>query len=403
MERVRCAIGIIADAAERGEMPPLAALYCQGNAWLALREYRKARETYLAALQRFDDPRFANVAAQCFKNLGSACEALGSNDEAVKFFELALKCDPDLAEAHLALAIRYCRNGKDPQAALDHLDAVTVRSGSVFPMPTVQGWRIEILFELGDINGAYREIQALQGVANQHHWIWPWCASQVASFGRVSVESTQKALFFWRAYLSAHPEDRHAERERLFCISHLHMQGVATETDFEEFKSSAQALVDRGDPEAALLLDRIGHWAQEDGDWTTAEEFFRKAYELDAARFGYCLGTALIFVGRYADALPILLVQAIEYQRDAMSWFQVAVARAGTGDIRGSIAGYQRAIELDPDYELAWFNLGGMYWNLGDFPQANATWRQAVRRFPNHDLASKIRREFFALFRDEDC
>ena len=76
-----------------------------------------------------------------------------------------------------------------------------------------------------------------------------------------------------------------------------------------------------------------------------------------------------------------------------MSWFQVAVAREGVHDIEGSIAAYKRTLELDADYDLAWFNLGGIYWNAQDIRRATETWRQAVTRFPNHELARKFRRD----------
>ena len=39
----------------------------------------------------------------------------------------------------------------------------------------------------------------------------------------------------------------------------------------------------------------------------------------------------------------VLLPQANEIQPDAMSWFQLGVARAGIGDVYGSIKAYRRA------------------------------------------------------------
>ena len=42
---------------------------------------------------------------------------------------------------------------------------------------------------------------------------------------------------------------------------------------------------------------------------------------------------------------------------------------------------YQRAIELEAGYELAWFNLGGVYWNARDVEHALGTWREAINGF----------------------
>ena len=130
--------------------------------------------------------------------------------------------------------------------------------------------------------------------------------------------------------------------------------------------------------------DRVGHWAQRDGNWSQAERAFRKAYDLESDEYGYCLGMALNFLDRHAEALPILLPQAETHQPDARSWFQVAIAREGVGDIDGSIAAYERALELDPEYDHALFNLGGLYWNRRDVRRALEIWKDAVKRFPDH-------------------
>ena len=97
------------------------------------------------------------------------------------------------------------------------------------------------------------------------------------------------------------------------------------------------------------------------------------------------------FLRRCEEAVPILLAQAKEHQPDALSWFQVGVARAGVGDVEGAVAAYRRAVELEEDYDRAWFNLGGVYWNSGRVAEATATWREAVRRFPAHEKAKEIR------------
>jgi tetratricopeptide (TPR) repeat protein len=94
----------------------------------------------------------------------------------------------------------------------------------------------------------------------------------------------------------------------------------------------------------------------------------------------------------------MLLEQADKHLPDTKSWFQVAVAREGVGDLEGSIAAYQRALQLDPDYDLAWFNLGGIYWNLRDFARARDTWSEAIARFPQHEQARKLQRDVPFLF-----
>jgi hypothetical protein len=57
------------------------------------------------------------------------------------------------------------------------------------------------------------------------------------------------------------------------------------------------------------------------------------------------------------------------------------------------LSAYQKAIALDPEYALAMFDLGGTYWNSGDFKQASRVWTAAIARFPDHELAAKVKRK----------
>ncbi|MCA1778004.1 MAG: tetratricopeptide repeat protein [Xanthomonadaceae bacterium] len=148
------------------------------------------------------------------------------------------------------------------------------------------------------------------------------------------------------------------------------------------------ALVDAAD--AALPWDRLGHWAQDEGEWEEAERCYRKAYGLAGGHYGYCLGTALNFLGRFEESRPILVEQAEHLQPDAMSWFQLGVANGNSGRTSEAIAAYEKAIALDPDYDLAMFNLGGVHWNDGDLIAAQRVWRKAIEKFPDHELAEEI-------------
>lgn len=401
--RVRRGIQVLQDDLNEKEIHPGSTLYCQGNGWLALGEHDTAVETYRLALAQLDHPRVRGVAAQCCKNMGSALGALGEPDAARASYQQALEFDPDLAEAHLALGVWHCHHGNDPRRALEHFDRVAVRDGSQLAvMRIVEVWRADALFKIGDAKAAFRDIRSLLREADRVDWIWPSCARKVATYGRGSVESAREAVAFWRAYVRDHPDHDVAERERLLCLCYLRMGEAATGTDFAEFRLAAMRLIRRGDREAALLWDRVGHWAQKDGDWVQAESAYREAWQLEPERYGYCLGTALNFLKRHGEALPILLCQAEAHQPDAMSWFQVAVASEGVRDIGRSISAYQRALALDPDYALAWFNLGGVFWNSQDVARAAVTWREAVARFPDHPLAEKLRLVVPQLFAADD-
>jgi tetratricopeptide (TPR) repeat protein len=61
------------------------------------------------------------------------------------------------------------------------------------------------------------------------------------------------------------------------------------------------------------------------------------------------------------------------------------------GNIKKAEAAYQKAIEIDPNYAEAWFNLGGYYWNQGDTVNAYSTWEVAMQKFPKHPDCDRVR------------
>ena len=393
--RIADGIEVILCAVNDGKYLPGSLLYCVGNGWFAIDEYEKARDAYNSALLLLDQTDvYSNVSAQCCKNLGAALEKLNKPDSAHALYTRALELDPNLAEAHFALALSYNRKNADLDRALKHLDAIAWSPDSAGSLPSVQGWRAEILFKRGKIKEAFREIHGLLSEGRGLPWVSPWCARLVATYKKTSIDAAQRSVQFWDIYLKRFADDVLAQRERLLCFYFIHANGGRTECDYEGFKQTVADVVACGVPNPAFLWDRAGHWAQDEKAWSEAEKCFRKAYDLSPDEYGYCLGTALNFLGSYEEALPILIPQAKEHQPDAKSWFQVAVARKGTGDIAGCINAYKRALQLDQKYDLAWFNLGGVYWNSQNKADAIATWKEAIRRFPKHQLSSKLQRDF---------
>ncbi len=395
--RIEDGINVIHGAVHGSEFSPGTLQYCVGNGWSAIGEYEKAKNAYQLALDLLDDAEGAQVAARCYKNLGAAMEKLNSRDEAHDFYTRALELDPALGEAHFSLGLWHLRISGNLDHALDHLDAIVWTTGATERLASVQYWRAEIFFRQGKISEAFREIRALLGQGDAQSWVWPSCARLVGTHGKASMDAARSSVQFWDAYLTRFEGRLLAQRERLLCIWRIRSNGGRTEYDYDAFKQEILLLIARGAPDPAFLWDRTGHWAQDDNNWSEAEECYRKAFELSPGEYGYCLGTALNFRDKYDEALPILLAQAEEHLPDALSWFQVAVARGNSGDIEGCINAYERALELDEDYDLAWFNLGGAYWNSKKPAEAMEVWREAMRRFPQHELASEVRRAILGM------
>ena len=143
---------------------------------------------------------------------------------------------------------------------------------------------MNIHFILGDGLAAFREINSLLGSADGEPWIWPWCARQVAGFGRTSVNNARLAVLFWQRHLRAHPEVTVARRELLLANSFLGSKGENIGRPYTEFSTYFESQVDDlGADDAALAWDGLGHWAQDEGNWAEAERCFRRAYELAGA------------------------------------------------------------------------------------------------------------------------
>ena len=214
----------------------------------------EAREAYEAALA---DPAFANTpgsAAQCYKNLGTSIERLGDESKATELYRTALEFDPDLPEAHNALGGYHHRHGRYEEA-LAHYDRVVFTERELGKPSSVAGWRVNVQFNLGDGRAAFREINSLIGDADGESWIWPWCARQVAAFGRTSLENARQAVAFWRRYLRACPEVAAARRELLFGNFYC----ARTErTSGRHMPSSARSLNGRSTISTSLTLRLLG-------------------------------------------------------------------------------------------------------------------------------------------------
>lgn len=397
-QRIEKAVEHFRSKLSGGRYQPGSLHYTLGNAFSALGDEVAAKAAYEEAAA---DRRYMGMpllAAQVLKNLGSSIERLGDSEGAVGQYRAALQLNPDLAEAHNALGNYYVRVGRYSDA-LEHFDRAIFADGQLGRASAVAGWKVNVLFNLNDGRAAFREINTLLARAEHDPWIWPWCARQVGSFGRTTPENARQALLFWRRFVNAHPDHIPARRELMQVAFYARRHGLDIEKTYAEFREDFDQHIHRFDNEdAAFLWDRLGHWAQDDDDWPEAERCFRTAFELDGGHYGYCLGTALNFLDRQEEALPILIEQAISIQPDAMSWFQVAVASERLGKTAEAVEAYHKSLELDPDYDLAMFNLGGVHWNAREVSEAIAVWLVAIARFPDHDLTRKLREEMPFLF-----
>jgi tetratricopeptide (TPR) repeat protein len=397
--RIEAAVTFFRNELDLGRYERGSLYYTIGNAFSALGQEEDAKAAYEAALA---DPAFANtpdLASQGHKNLGTSFERLGDEERAVEHYREALRLNPHLPEAHNALAQFYIRRG-EWKDALTHLDQAVFSNLTYAKAAAVAGWRANVLFNMGEGSAAFREINGLLVYADREPWIWPFFARLVASFGRTTTENARQALGFWHRYVGAHPESSGGRRELLLATLYLRAEGQNVGRTYAEFRAEFDRQIEHVNDkdEVAFLWDRLGHWAQDEANWIEAEFCFRQAYDLAGGHYGYCLGTALNFLGRFEESLPILREQAEHIQPDAMSWFQLGVAYSDLAQSAQAIDAYEKALALDPDYDLAMFNLGGAHWNRGEEIEALAIWTTAIDRFPDHELAAKLRCDMPVFF-----
>jgi len=376
---------------------PTSIAYAVGNAHLALKQHEDAAASFRAAIAALNKDA-KGIGAQCWKNLGAALEASGDWEQARGAFETALTFNPDLAEAHMALGLWHRKHSKDLHQSIEHLDLVSTAPGSAVTMRPVNAWRAAALFELDDTNAAFAAIDAVVGSDLLDAWEWPWCARLVRAHGKKSTLAATQALKFWRKFLKFHSGSVVGITEAFTCAWLLHERGVDTRLDFDQFKAQAKTLMASPGVDAALVWDRVGHWAKTDGDWVQAEAAFHRAFELKPDRYAHCLAVTLNHLGRYEDALAALLPLTKTPDVDSPVWFQIAFSQERVGNIQAAAEGYRRAIELEPGYALAHFNLGGVLWNDRNLPGAISAWSEAVARFPEHELTAKLQKDFPDIF-----
>lgn len=391
LDRIEAGIAFFESRVGGAQVMDASLFYTMANGCSALGRDRAAILGYQAALA---DPLMAHMpdlAAQANLNLGTSLARLGETDAAVEHYRAALKLVPTLPEAHNALGNHFVRIGRYEEA-LVHFDQAIYVDRYYGKTTSVSGWRANVLFNLGRGREAFREINTLVNDADRYAWIWPWTARLVASFGRTSVENALLARPFWERFVAAHPDNSHGHWELLMSNFYLRGQGIDLGKSYTEFKKEFDRQISHvTSDDAALLWDRLGHWAEDEDDWTEAERCFRIAYDLEGGDYGYCLGIALKYLDRFDESLPLLLEQARTIQPDAQSWFQVGIVYMKLGQFDEAVEAMRTAIDIDRDYAPAAFELGGLYWNSGQRSEAREIWAEAAKRFPDHKLAEQAR------------
>ena len=105
----------------------------------------------------------------------------------------------------------------------------------------------------------------------------------------------------------------------------------------------------------------------------------------------------------------ILFPHLKKHERDAETYIKWGNAKFGQGNLRGAIADYDRAIELNPNYAEAYFLRGVAKVMLGDHDGAIADYDQAIELNPNYaeacfsrGVAKFVQRDYHGAIADYD-
>lgn len=163
-QRIEAGLKVFFEEIQTGSYAPGPQHYTIANALSVLGRDQEAIEHYSLALFDLEQNGKSQEIAACYKNLGSSFSKLGYNTEAEEMYRRALSQDSHLPEAHFALALCYVEAGRFEEA-LQHLDQIMFVSSSREKRCSIAGWRTNILFNIGDASGAFREIYNLIGDA----------------------------------------------------------------------------------------------------------------------------------------------------------------------------------------------------------------------------------------------
>lgn len=375
--------------------------YSIGNGFAALNEFNGALEEYKIACNLNKNNTDDELMAMIFKNMGGSYAALANEKQAVECYLQALKHNPYLAEAHYSLGLYYHNTGQF-EKALEQLDKTVFSSDTQGKLIDLQGWRISALFNVGDGRSAFREINALLSQADKALWIWPWCLKIVAQFGRESIENAKLGLTFWESALRHCAESSVAQRELLLTIIYLRNCNINIHKTYIQFKDDLEACTNKiGADAASILWDLLGHWAEDEELGDEAIFCFEKAYYLQKGDYGLCLSIALNNQHRFEESKTLMEAYTLAFPNDDQGWYRLASVYDLMGQLEECIEPYSQSLSLNVNNDHAWFNLGGAFFNMGNYSEARRVWKEAISRFPDHELTAKIKADIPFILTDE--
>ncbi|MGH9948799.1 MAG: tetratricopeptide repeat protein [Pyrinomonadaceae bacterium] len=119
-------------------------------------------------------------------------------------------------------------------------------------------------------------------------------------------------------------------------------------------------------------------------NYVEAESYLSKAESAGVASSDARMARADIFAkqDRFPEAVAMLDLVIKADPTNAAPVYQKALILGRVGDNKSALAGFKRAVEIDPNFGPAWFEIGVGAYNIGDYLGALTAYQNAVRIDP---------------------
>jgi tetratricopeptide (TPR) repeat protein len=117
------------------------------------------------------------------------------------------------------------------------------------------------------------------------------------------------------------------------------------------------------------------YWRKKDAEHAKAELKSALLEDPNQPLANFYLGDILTDQKEYQEGIAHLGITVAAYPKMTKAYFLLAKCHAGTGDSERALELYKRALDLDPDYKEAHYQLYALYARLGDKRKSQAELR----------------------------
>jgi len=350
----------------------------------------------------------ASRAQQKFE-LGFSLARQGKNAEAVDAFREALQLDPDLAEAQFSLGVLLARQGKQSYSeAMQHfLQVLRLNPRDVDALVNVSN----LLEAEGDLTASVTTMQKAVGLATEKTGLYLMLGQKQDKAGQYSdaVESFREAL------KSGHPppdarfglgmalkhlrkfDEAIPEFEAVLRLNpgdplaHFELGTVQSEQgQFTQAVTQLQeaARLQPGMVEAYRELGRVYRILNRSEDSTAA---YRKAVELKSDQVSALYGLARSPQDRREAAELFAKIRQLQARSTdsgkADDSNGAGIRLMAEGRLDEALAAFRRALDDNPAFALAAYNMGVVLAHQGQMPEAAEAFRKAIGLRPGFSTA----------------